>query len=423
MVFRFFKLIFVLFIMLGFVWATGCDEEDHPRTSGSDGDADGDGDDDGSCKDGNKRCVGEMVKECQSGVWTDWDDCEAQGLVCAIMDGEPSCVEAGSGSDGDADGDIDMDCSSCAATGGSLDNMLCAIDLCDQSVLNSQTYTSPTGHTPLEISYQAVAKFGTSADLNPREGSSYALMASGQAEGTEHNGQIPHPNGGLTQSCPGGGLNDPFNNDPLAPICEAVEWTLNLTAPSNANGFSFDYIFFSTEYDEYVGTQFNDRFYVFLEAASTNSGTRTVINFTGCRSGSSDFNCSDGMTGCDPGESYCYIAINTALSECCWLTDCNNTQHTDITGTGFACAPTQQDECLGTQANGMCADGQQGINGSSYGSSTGWLRTEWTIEPGEQFKLVFHIHDTSDSILDSEVILDNFKFKEGETKPGTGSVY
>ena len=59
-----------------------------------------------------------------------------------------------------------------------------------------------------------------------------------------------------------------------------------------------------------------------------------------------------------------------------------------------------------------------GSDGPHAGSSTGWLRTWWPIEPGEEFDLVFHLHDTSDGIYDSEVILDEFEFFD-EVKPGT----
>jgi hypothetical protein len=52
----------------------------------------------------------------------------------------------------------------------------------------------------------------------------------------------------------------------------------------------------------------------------------------------------------------------------------------------------------------------------AHGSSTGWLSTSWAIKPNETFELVFHIHDTSDGIYDSEVILDNFQWL---TKPFT----
>jgi hypothetical protein len=122
-----------------------------------------------------------------------------------------------------------------------------------------------------------------------------------------------------------------------------------------------------------------------------------VINFTDCRDPLNyfDFQCVDGDPGCEPGGLYCYIAINSALSDCCWYNNCPNGYSwdvgTDIGGTGY--------ECSGTTADG-----------SSYGSSTGWLQTSWPIDGGETFAVTFHVHDTSDGVYDSEVILDAFEF-------------
>jgi hypothetical protein len=94
------------------------------------------------------------------------------------------------------------------------------------------------------------------------------------------------------------------------------------------------------------------------------------------------------------------VAINTALSECCWLGGCpDGKATTDIGGTGFSCA-------------------DQGGDSDTHGSSTGWLMTEWPIEPGETFKLTFHIHDTGDGVFDSAAILDGLQFV-GSVTPGT----
>ena len=98
------------------------------------------------------------------------------------------------------------------------------------------------------------------------------------------------------------------------------------------------------------------------------------------------------------------MAVNTALSECCWLHGCpTGKAKTNISGTGF--------ECADNAAN----------DGANKGSSTGWLMTEWPIEPGETFVLTFHVHDTGDGIFDSEVILDGVQFVSQVT-PGTWTI-
>jgi hypothetical protein len=274
--------------------------------------------------------------------------------------------------------------------GNTLDNMACAIDLCDTDVLTGQEYTSPT-NAKTQGTYAAVEHFGDPGnDLEPLYNGSYALMASGTATGTNH-----------SVGMGGTGQIDPFGKTPAGKpdtttkTFDVMEWRLHLKAPAGAHGFQILYVFFSEEYD------------VFIEAPSTNGGKRTVINFTECRNPAKykDFVC-DGATMdyCDDGKSYCYVAINTALSECCWYGNCpQGKATTSIAGTGFVCAAGA------------------GSDGPTKGSSTGWLKTEWSVEPEEEFDIVFHVHDTSDHIYDSEVILDQFLFM-GKADPGTTPV-
>ena len=289
---------------------------------------------------------------------------------------------------------LKQDCSKCASVGDSLDHMRCALDLCDDDVFISSNYTSPTKSTTANT-FAAVKRFGDGKnDLKPHTNGSYAIMATGPAKGTGH-----------SQDMGGHGLKDPYAKG-HSTMHNAMEWKVKLKAPAGANGFRFRSVFFSQEYDEYVGSNFNDKFYVVIESGSTNGGKPTVINYTDCRDPKQhyDFVCSPGMQFCNPRARYCYIAINTAASECCWLNGCpNGTATTDISGTGFSCANSQ------------------GGDSDSTGSSTGWLMTEWPIEPGETFTLTFHLHDTGDGVYDSEVILDGFEFL-GSVTPGTWPV-
>jgi len=269
--------------------------------------------------------------------------------------------------------------------------MACALDVCDKDVLIDHSYASTTG-SPTAGTYAAVAQFGDAGNgLAPQVGGSYALMASGPALGTQHSVDVGGSSG-----------QDPFVKGSSS-IYNAMEWKLHLKAPPGANGIRVRHVFFSEEYDDYVGSQYNDKFYMVMEAGSTNGGTPTVINTTACRAPDTyhDFVCSPGMQFCNPRQRYCYIAINTAMSECCWLGGCpNGKTKTSIAGTGFECAESQPSDS------------------AAKGSSTGWLMTEWPIEPGEEFWLTFHVHDTGDGIFDSEILLDGLQFV-GSVTPGT----
>jgi hypothetical protein len=45
------------------------------------------------------------------------------------------------------------------------------------------------------------------------------------------------------------------------------------------------------------------------------------------------------------------------------------------------------------------------------GGSTDWLLTTSPVKPGEVMKLTFSIFDKGDHILDSAVLIDNFRWK------------
>ncbi len=346
-------------------------------------------------------------------------DTDADGDSDADADGDS---EADLDSDADDDsgweitpdaGIIELSCKNCPAVGNTLENLLCAIDLCDDEVVLSQEYTSLTYPNRAGITRAAVERFGNANnDLKPLMNNSYALMATGKARGKEHNLGL-HP---LLEMFPKG-IKDPYATGEAADYktYDIMEWRINLKAPDNAHGFRIHYVFFSVEYDEYIGSGFDDKFYIFLDEKD---GTRNLINFTKCRdsddpNGYSDFVCTDQQAAsgiCEKGEKYCYIAVNTAFSECCWHQGCpDGTAQTNIGGTGFECGDESVDY-IGDYSMGF-----------TYGSSTGWLVTEWPIEPGQEFTIIFHIHDTWDELLDSEVILDKFIFIE-EANPGTAPV-
>ena len=309
-------------------------------------------------------------------------------------------------SDSDGDGGLDvepipMDCSDCPAVGGTLENMLCAIDLCDPTYVLNSTYSTcvETFGTDfwsmelfsLESTYEAIERWGeTTNELAPKLNGSYAVMGTGGQPGLNHG--IGHDDM-LSEGCTPCG-EDPWV-DEEGEIFDGLDWKIDLVAPPEAKAFWFKFVFFSAEYDEWIGSGYNDKFYAILEKG----GETTVINFTSCREPDAyyDFLCSDpeGML-CEEGEKYCYLAVNSAFSDCCWYGGCpdgfSSAVGTDIAGTGFECAMAEA------------------ADDSSNGSSTGWLRSAWPIEAGEHFSITFHVHDTGDDIYDSYMILDSFQF-------------
>lgn len=301
------------------------------------------------------------------------DDCD-DGHANAF----PGNIESpGDGVDNNCDGVVDEAVQCPGQCTGHLESaFLCAMEIC-QGQYSNPTFSSPTGDN-IDSAWDAVNHFGNAGnDLAPFGGDSYALFATGPAKGTSHTTDL---SGGSSKTDNVSGSGDE--------MFDAVEFVVTMTAPAIAQGFSIDYVFMSEEYEEFIGTAYNDKFFMLLKAPQTTSGQWKIINFTDCRNPASYHDFVDAN-----GKKQCYLAINTALSEAC------PNAPTNINGTGFEC----------------------GSADDSHGSSTGWLYTSWPIQANETFQLKFHIHDTADGIYDSLVILDNFHWLTAPFTPGTAS--
>ena len=274
-------------------------------------------------------------------------DCSTLGQVCD--DGE--CVEPVL-----PPADCPEEC-----TGTSVEAALCALDICYADYLVGAELLSPTDSV-IDGAYAAIAHYGDlDNDLAPTQAPSYFIMASGMIDSVEHSDNLEGS----------GSAPDPFASDGFD-MRDAVEFKLDLIAPEGATGFSLDFIFMSVEYEEWIGSSFNDKFYLILEGPD---GTPSVINYAACSNPEAYFDFEN-----DAGK-WCYIAINTAYSEPC------SAPETNISGTGFEC---------------------------DKGSSSGWLRTTHPVQSGDTFTLTLHIHDTSDQIFDSAAIIDNFQWLTGD---------
>jgi hypothetical protein len=170
--------------------------------------------------------------------------------------------------------------------------------------------------------------------LSPQEGADFAYLSTGRV------GQSPEP-----------GQDLPPMGKPQGDRSTVI---LNLTAPSNANSFAFDFYFLSAEYPEFVGSAFNDEF-VAQVTGSAWSGNAALDS-----SGNS-------------------ISVNSALFSV--------TQSSQLSGTGFD--------------NGV-------------GGGTGWLTVVIPATPGDTITLVLSIYDVTDGVYDSGVLVDDFYWSETE---------
>ena len=142
-----------------------------------------------------------------------------------------------------------------------------------------------------------------------------------------------------------------------------------LTAPAiangdtvDANGYTFDFAYFSAEFPEYVDSQFNDIFVVWQDSEDY-TGNVTFIN-------------GQPMTV-------------TALWPIDYQGECDFN------------APN----CNGSADPHLADTGHQG-----FGGATGWYKATGGIKPGETFTLTFGIFDMGDSSFDTTALLDNWQW-------------
>jgi hypothetical protein len=171
-----------------------------------------------------------------------------------------------------------------------------------------------------------------------------------------HGGAYPAGTCGATPCPVGTGANDPVNV------------RLVIRVPTNATALTYDYRFFSAEYQTYQCTQFNDRHLALLTSAAP------------------------GL----PADKD--IAATSAFSK---PMDVNNPQLSICTGNGLNCFPCSMGAVplLGT-----------GMQLNNTGAGTPWTTVVATVVPGETITLELMVFDVGDGILDSLVLLDNFRW-------------
>ena len=316
----------------------------------------------GSCSDGGEQSpcpsglsCDEATGACLSGCASSADcqpDSFCQGQACVEKLAEDSPCTS------------DAMCASDNCAGG-----LCCDGCCDTQTLGTDQYTRAMelcGVTNFEFQgknncARVIDEFGQFGhqDHSPGLGDTAMLqLSTGVANktGNQQQGENQNTNGADPDSTVNGNVYD---------LCG---FTATLTAPPTAKGFAFDFIFFSAEYPEWVGTQFNDTFNAML--SSTVYDNQNVAFDSQLHP----------------------ISINVAFFTICDGDGCTQPESL-LAGTGY----------------------DDGVGGS-----TGWLTTTVPIIAGETFTLRLVIYDEGDHIYDSDVLINNFRWVE--VLSGTGPV-
>jgi hypothetical protein len=182
----------------------------------------------------------------------------------------------------------------------------------------------------------------------PTEGNTYVILSTGLAESADD----PNDSGSLSFQLDG--LSNSQGND-------LVQLALWLRVPQNMNCASFDFAYFSEEFPEWVGSQYNDTFTAELGGTNlTISGTQVIapLNFAFDAEGN-------------------IISINTVF---------------------------------GVLSN----------TATTYDVGTSLLRAQTPVTPGATINVVFSVQDLGDSVYDSAVFLDKF-FWSNDPNCGSGA--
>ena len=263
---------------------------------------------------------------------------------------------------------------------------------------------APRG-APEPLSHGILPVFGP--NVVARQGSSLLALSSGVARPGTHDldaGRGQSPSGAFT--CTRSRVPDGFpassyatcGDDLWAPegthdpssAYDGMALELELRAPTNARGISFDFNFYTFEYTQFVCSTFNDAFAALLYSRSPSVPASRNIAFDG------------------QGNPIC---VNNGFVEVCEPFDYVGTRNGQPFTRSFTCGYGTA-ELAGT-----------GFDSEAFGgphAATGWLTTRASIVGGEDFVIRLAIWDAGDEWRDSTVLLDNFRWEVVEGGAVTG---
>ncbi len=177
---------------------------------------------------------------------------------------------------------------------------------------------------------------------------------------------------------------------PVATIADDVAFDLQVRVPSNAKGFSFNFKFYSFEFQDYVcdPTGYNDEFVALVDPPPPGSTHPAGSNF-----GNISFD-SKGQA----------VTVNLGFFDVC---DGNVSRFASHCKTGCPTAP-----------NPFCPLGTADLAGTGFdiwhknlpGGATRWLKSQAPVAPGSIVHIRFAMWDAGNTQFDSTVLIDNFQW-------------
>jgi hypothetical protein len=256
----------------------------------------------------------------------------------------------------------------------------------------SASYITADGQPLTQYDFEGVGwgilpKFGP--NVSPQEGAKMLVLSSGAARQPGDPGYYApsgHDKFYTTGSPPGYPKESPSCPDVITgEPHDSAGLRVVIKTPTNAKSMSFDLNFYTYEFPNYICSTYNDFF---------------VAMLTPIPAGAPDGNISYDSKGNT-------ISVNAGFLQVCHPQSASN-------GAFFDC-PLGPDQLIGT---GFDLDFFNQPTDNSAG--TAWLQTTAPLAaPGQQITLDFAIWDSGDGVLDSTVLLDNFKFGLDDTPTET----
>jgi hypothetical protein len=375
---------------------------------GDDGSGDNGGGDDGGGGGGNDAMFGSDIGMIGT---------HSEGGTGSTCNPNPANYDVpGNNCDDDDDGTVDnvTVCDMGLANAGDAPTFVKALGLCQMADAThwgvvSATYSDGFNRTNAPGAGQHGISSTFGSVIVPREGNSLGVLSTGGAGATDSD-MGPQFKGGKNGMQPS--IDTLFNTGqnyappgyPLStsqcPVMQttydAINISVQIKVPANAQGFSVDFDFWSGEWPDYVCTEYNDSFVAMLNSQAVMGGELTNIskdmmgNSINVNAGFFD-HCTPGAgLGCGGTGS------NTGTSTC-------TGGAAELAGTGFSNPMMQY--CPGVS--------------STSGGATGWLTSTEMVMPSETITIQFIIWDTGDWNYDSSVLLDNWAWAPTPVTPGT----
>jgi hypothetical protein len=310
--------------------------------------------------------------------------------------------------------DVTPPCDSSLAVDGDATAFAKAIGICKNanadgfglvSAVYSKAYGSAT--PPVNGQWGLLPKFGDV--IKPREGGSFGALSSGYAREYDDltggmtefaKGQPLYGNSTAAGAVPMGFPKAALGCDQDGKVNDMIDVKLTLRAPMDAAGFQFDFNFYSSEWPDYVCSNYNDAFIAYV----TSNQVKDNVSFDSNNNPVAVNN--DFLNRCTPNTSVGCSTSKGAGSPIGSPAACMGGE-SELQGTGF-----------GPHATTGCNMKQL----ATVGGSTGWLTTQAPVDAGETFTIDFMIFDAGDEALDSVVLIDNFQWLGGTVSTGTSRV-